>query len=77
MTRTITVVFDGEVLRPQEPVDLERNVPYSVTINGLSDQDQVDQEPGMLDDILALAQDLGVEDLSEQVDHYLYGTPKR
>jgi hypothetical protein len=77
MQRTITVVFDGEVLCPQEPVELERNVPYSVTINDVIEQDQVDQELGMLDDILALAQDLGVEDLSEQVDHYLYGTPKR
>jgi hypothetical protein len=75
--RTITVIFDGEVLRPQEPVELERNVRYCVTIDESIDKDQESQEPGMLDGILALAQDLGVEDLSEQLDHYLYGTPKR
>ncbi|MGD9893973.1 MAG: hypothetical protein AB7R89_10005 [Dehalococcoidia bacterium] len=77
MRRTITVIFDGEVLRPQEPVELERDIPYSVTIHELGNNDQSTQEPGMLDGILALAQDLGVEDLSEQLDHYLYGTPKR
>ena len=33
--------------------------------------------PSLLDQIASLAQDLGVEDLAEQHDHYLYGTEKR
>jgi hypothetical protein len=76
MRRTITVIFDGEVLRPQEPVELERDVPYCVTIDEPMSHEESPQEPGMLDGILALAQDLSIDDLSEQLDHYLYGTPK-
>jgi hypothetical protein len=30
-----------------------------------------------LDDLLALATDLGVSDLAEQHDHYLYGTERQ
>jgi hypothetical protein len=40
-------------------------------------EDPAPKEPGLLEQIASLAQDLGVEDLSEQHDHYLYGTEKR
>ena len=32
MTRTMTAIFDGEVLRPDEPVDLEPNTKVRITI---------------------------------------------
>jgi predicted DNA-binding antitoxin AbrB/MazE fold protein len=32
MTRTMTATFDGEVLRPDEPVDLEPNTKVRITI---------------------------------------------
>jgi len=32
MTRTVTAIFDGDVLRPETPLDLEPNVRYIVTI---------------------------------------------
>jgi predicted DNA-binding antitoxin AbrB/MazE fold protein len=32
MTRTVTATFDGEVLRPDEPVDLEPNTKVRITI---------------------------------------------
>ena len=72
MARTVDVVFDGEVLRPEEPLDLEPNRHYRVTI-----EEPID-EGGVLDDIVALARDLDLPpDFAAQHDHYLYGTPKR
>lgn len=77
MKRTVPVVFDGEVLRPDEPLDLELNGYYRVTIEEPARKDET-RAPGGLDDILELAQDLDLpEDLAAQIDHYLYGTPKR
>lgn len=32
MTRTMTATFDGEVLRPDEPVDLEPNTKVRIAI---------------------------------------------
>jgi hypothetical protein len=72
MARTVDVVFDGEVLRPEEPLDLEPNRHYRVTI------EEPTGEAGVLDDIVALAQDLDLPpDFAAQHDHYLYGVPKR
>jgi hypothetical protein len=75
MARTISVIFDGEVLRPEEPLDLERNRRYEITIEEPAEDGS--RKPGVLDDILDLAIDFGIPDFAEQHDHYLYGTPKR
>lgn len=78
MTRTVEVVYDGEVLRPAEPLDLRLNGRYRVTIG-----EEVAPKGGFksvsefLLWIADNAQDLGIEDLAEQHDHYLYGLPKR
>ena len=73
-TREIEVTFDGEVLRPDQPLDLEPNKTYRVRI------ERVETEPHSengLQRILNSARDLGCPDLAEQHDHYLYGTPKK
>ena len=75
MARTITVVFDGEVFRPREPVDLPADTEYQLTIDGT--EADTESSPGPFDRILALAEHLGVSDLAEQHDHYARGTPKR
>jgi hypothetical protein len=76
MTRTICVIFDGEVLRPEEPLDLRPNRRYEVTIEEIAGGDG--REPGVLDDILDLAADFDLPpDFAAQHDHYLCGTPKR
>lgn len=72
MQRSVQMLFDGEVLRPMEPLDLEPNQHYRVTIEPESPLG------GVLDDIVALAGDLDLPpDFAAQHDHYLYGTPKR
>jgi hypothetical protein len=75
MPRTVFVVFDGEVFRPTEPLDLPANREYLVTINAREPSPPDDDWPLMR--YLKLAQPLGVSDLAEQHDHYARGTPKQ
>ena len=68
MTKTLHATFDGEVLRPEEPVPLAPNTRVRITI-----LDVEDQPPSVLD----VAQSLNLEgppDWSERFDEYLYGT---
>jgi hypothetical protein len=75
MTRTVTVVFGGEVFRPTEPVDLPANSECLTTIDQTSDTTEAQSHP--LAGLIEFAMDMGIPDLAEQHDHYLYGTPKR
>ena len=78
MQRVFEAVYDGEVLRPQEPVDLEPNARYWVTIEVAAPTDGAHPAERPLLRYLALARELDLPaDLAEQHDHYLYGTPKR
>lgn len=72
--REIEVTFDGQVLRPDAPLDLEPNQKYRVRIQPTDSK--LEPENSFLR-ILELARDLGVSDLAEQHDHYLYATPKK
>lgn len=69
---TITALFDEQVLRPDEPLDLEPNVRYKVTIQ---------PEPIFKDAWDVLEHYAGTVDAppdwSLEHDHYLYGSPKR
>lgn len=73
-TKTLHVIFDGKVLRPQEPVDLEPDVRYLVTIERKEETgkqslwDTLNKFSGKVE---------GPEDWSKEHDHYLYGTQKR
>ena len=72
MSKTLHVIFDGKVLRPEEEVDLEPNTRYIVTI----EREERD-EPDLWDVLSELAGTVeGPQVWSEQHDHYLYGTPK-
>jgi hypothetical protein len=74
MTKTLRAIFDGEVLRPEEPVDLKPNARYVVTI----EREEVGAEAGETDDypltkIGRLATDMGVTDLSSRHSWYAHG----
>jgi len=71
--KTLTVIFDGQVLCPEEPVDLESNVHYIVTIERKEEKPQVPSNRAFRR-ILERATDLGISDLAEQHSHHLYGT---
>ena len=70
VTKTIRARFDGEVLRPEDPVDFETDTTYLVTIE-LDDRDLGNDETYPLTAIAALAVDMGVTDLSENRNCYV------
>lgn len=70
MTRSLHAVFDGVVLRPEEPVDLQPNKRYLVLIK---QEDSAPTRPHPLEEIGALAVDMGVADLAERHDWYAHG----
>jgi hypothetical protein len=75
MEKTITAVFDGEVFRPVSPVDIEPNTNCVITVvtqpssgsKSKSVWEVLDEHTGSIE---------GPGDLSTELDHYLYGTPK-
>lgn len=82
MDKVATVYYDGEVFRPEGPVDLEPNARYVISIeaaparSGPVDEfedcktgwDVLDRLTGSIE---------GPGDWASEHDHYLYGTPKR
>ncbi len=75
MTRTLTAVFDGEVLRPEGTVDLKPNVRYRVTVE---DEIEISEGQSAWDVLEQLAGTVEAPaDWAAEHDHYLYGSPKR
>ena len=78
MTKRLHAVFDGKVLRPEGPVDLELNGHYMLTIEPMEKVEgiyPVENDPAF--NLSSLAVKTGIPDLATEHDHYLYGTPKR
>jgi hypothetical protein len=75
MAKTITVIFDGENLKPSVPEDLEPDRSYQVTIEELPPQPAAGDA---WSELSALAGTIEAPpDWAAQHDHYLYGSPKR
>ena len=74
MSKTLHVVFDGKVLRPEEPVDLKPNTHYVVTIEH-EEKLGIQNLWDVLGDLTGKVE--GPEDWSQEHNHYLYSTPKR
>ena len=70
MTRTMTATFDGEVLRPDEPVDLKPNTKVRITIE--ASEPQPEKTLSFLDTAASLNLE-GPADWSERFEEYLYG----
>jgi hypothetical protein len=72
---TVNAHFDGEVIVPDEPLDLRPNQAVIVQIEPLEDE----TEESALAWIAASAVDSGAlpTDLADQHDHYLYGRPRK
>lgn len=79
MTEQCTVLYDGQVLRPDMPLDLPPNSRYQVTLTPLPPVRSGEAAPRsvwqVLDEHAGSVE--GPEDWSSENDHYLYGTPKR
>jgi predicted DNA-binding antitoxin AbrB/MazE fold protein len=74
MAKSIRAVFDGTVLRPEEPVDLKPNSRCVVTIEAEGEkQEKSEEETYPLSAIASLATDMGVDDLSTRHSWYAHG----
>jgi predicted DNA-binding antitoxin AbrB/MazE fold protein len=74
MSQTVEAIFDGEVLRPDEPIDLEPNTRVRVTIEPTHSSEKKGKS------FLQIARSLKLEgpaDWSERLDDYLYGLEDR
>lgn len=77
MTKTLRAVFDGKVLRPEEPVDLTPDTRYVVTVEREEEREERKVEEAYpLTHILELATDMGVTDLSTRHNWYAHGHPE-
>ncbi len=79
MATTFRAVFDGEVLRPEEPLPLRADTTYVITVNGeapaaaSTEAEAEPEEPYALAEIGRLAVDMGIEDFAERHDWYIHG----
>ena len=72
MAKTIRARFDGQVLRPEEPLDLPSDVVYTVTIERetLPTRETRSSKPHPLQVIADMAIEMGVTDLSARHQWY-------
>jgi len=75
MGKTLTAVFDGETLRPDEPTGLQRDARYRITVEGDLSEETTDSAWDVMESLIGSVD--APEDWSREHDHYLYGTPKR
>ncbi len=76
MTITLIATYENGVLRLPRRLDLPERTQVQVRIEP-APQVVAKADVTVLQQLLSLATDLGVDDLAEQHDHYLYGTEKR
>ena len=76
MSQTFTAVFDGDVLRPDAPLNLRPNNRYILIAQEIPEQSS---DSGNAWDLLAALTGSvqAPEDWAAEHDHYLYGTAKR
>ena len=75
MSKTLTAVFDGDVLRPDSPLNLEPNTRYVITIQSVDMPVTQENAWDVLEAMTGTVE--APSDWSSEHDHYLYGTPKR
>jgi hypothetical protein len=75
MSKTVTAVFDGEVLRPEAPLDLEPDKRYVITIETAAPAIEQGDAWDVLEAFAGTVE--APPDWAVESDHYLYGTPKR
>ena len=72
MIKRLRAIFDGNVLKPIEPLDLEPNTEVQITLD--IPEAKTNAGASFLDTAENLKLD-GPADWSSNVDRYLYGTP--
>lgn len=75
MSKTLTAVFDGDVLHPDSATGLEPNTRYVITIQAVIPTVVSGDAWDVLEALTGTLE--AANDWSSEHDHYLYGTPKR
>jgi len=75
MTKTITATFDGEYLRPDNPVELQPNQRYLITIQPETETQTSESGWSAIEALAGTVE--APADWSIEHDHYLYGSPKQ
>jgi hypothetical protein len=75
ITKTLTAVFDGRVLQPESPLDLEPNARYVITIQDAHPGEGIGDAWDVLEALTGTIE--APSDWAREHNHYLYGTPKR
>ena len=75
MSKTVSALFDGQILRFDAPLDLEPNTRYKITIEAETADDPVADAWDVLERYAGSVD--APPDWSSEHDHYLYRTPKR
>lgn len=71
MAKTVDGIFDGEVFKPNEPVDLKPNTRVTLTF-AIKKKKKTDKPYAFFDYARSVNLDLP-EDYSVNIDDYLYG----
>jgi hypothetical protein len=74
MSKTLHVIYDGEVLRLEEKSDLQPNTRYRITIEEESNGDAAESRAYPLTLLLDIAADMGVADLAARHDRYAHSS---
>lgn len=75
MVTTVTATFDGQVLQPDWPLELEVNTRYLITVHKIPTKPENGTAWGILAEFTGTIE--APSDWSEEHDHYLYGVPKQ
>lgn len=75
MAQAVRALFDGHVLRPEQPIDLGPGTTDVVSIEGVASAagGLPAAAPYPLTEIARLAVDMGVDDLATRHDRYAHG----
>jgi hypothetical protein len=73
--KTMTAVFDGHVLHPESPADLEPDTRYLVIVESIAPSATTADAWDLLESLAGLVE--APSDWAGEHDHYLYGAPKR
>ncbi|HMM42209.1 MAG TPA: hypothetical protein PKA95_09935 [Thermomicrobiales bacterium] len=71
MATRVRVRFDGEVLRPEDPIDLRPDRTYTIVIEDAETEESAESSYP-LTSIRRLATDMGDEHLAAQHDHHAH-----
>jgi len=72
-TITVKATYDGSSFKIHEPIDLEPNTEYIITV----EKKEIEKSVNAIEFLIRNAGTIhGPSNFSEEHDHYLYGTPK-